>query len=56
MKLKIGDTVRLKSSGPLMTVRKEHSKEEKTIECQWFEGTTLKAGVFPADSVEIEQS
>jgi len=41
---KVGDTVRLKSGGPLMTVRNTGE-----IECTWFLKDQLKKGTFPAD-------
>jgi uncharacterized protein YodC (DUF2158 family) len=42
--LKPGDTVQLKSGGPVMTVRKIDS--EGNIECNWFEGAKFKDGFF----------
>ncbi len=49
--LKIGDTVRLKSGGPQMTV---NSIEDNVIKCQWFDGNNLKEGVFHKDQLEVE--
>ncbi len=64
-KIKIGDTVALKSGGPIMTVEKiyfttpEHRNVEETeadstaeTVCQWFENTKLNEGYFPVKSLE----
>jgi uncharacterized protein YodC (DUF2158 family) len=58
MKFKVGDTVKLNSGGPLMTVQEEASGE--TLKCQWFvaNATTpyeLRFGVFPTDSLHAEK-
>ena len=44
-----GDIVQLKSGGPKMTV---HSVEPSRITCQWFAGSKLERGSFPAESLE----
>ncbi len=49
-KYKIGDIVQLKSGGPKMTVKGDHSDGE--IHCQWFSGSKLSDGWFPAESVQ----
>ncbi|MCK9517342.1 MAG: YodC family protein [Ottowia sp.] len=50
--LKVGDTVRLKSSGPLMTV---NAIDNDSIKCQWFDGNnSLQEGVFHKDQLEVE--
>jgi uncharacterized protein YodC (DUF2158 family) len=43
--LQKGDTVQLKSGGPVMTVggTVAHSTQ---VQCQWFAGTELKSGAF----------
>jgi uncharacterized protein YodC (DUF2158 family) len=46
---KTGDTVQLKSGGPVMTVEKIISFDE--IRCQWFAGKKLESGDFPLDSL-----
>lgn len=46
--LKSGDTVRLKSGGPLMTIQ---SWTGNFCNCSWFDGTELKFGRFHPDSV-----
>lgn len=63
--LKIGDLVRLKSGGPIMTVRaltdagllsapdslKDH------VECQWFDGKQISKIVrFPIAALELDSS
>ncbi len=56
----VGDIVKLKSSGPDMTVKGYRShivdydkklKEEELV-CQWFSGSKLQLGYFNPDSVE----
>ncbi len=44
-----GDTVQLKSGGPVMTVAGEVS--DGTIRCQWFGGKKLESGYFPVESL-----
>ena len=46
---KPGDTVRLKSGGPLMTVDTVNGDTVRTV---WFEGTTKKQSNFPAVTLE----
>jgi uncharacterized protein YodC (DUF2158 family) len=46
---KPGDTVRLKSGGPLMTVKAVEGSNVFTI---WFEGTKKKESSFPAISLK----
>jgi uncharacterized protein YodC (DUF2158 family) len=51
--MNIGDTVKLKSGGPLMTV---HSIEKSgDIYCQWFAGDEdkVRTGFFPPDSLQL---
>ena len=51
--IKEGDTVRLKSGGPLMTVN--HLRDiEGTLyaHCTWFVGKEQKSGDFPTTSIE----
>lgn len=45
---KIGDTVKLISGGPTMTVKKNDYDE---VECQWFAGKKLASGYFPPGSL-----
>jgi uncharacterized protein YodC (DUF2158 family) len=67
MKFKSGDTVKLKSGGPEMTISEVHrvSKMEgiinegeiKNIECQWFSGKKLQKGFFDPDAIiKVENS
>jgi uncharacterized protein YodC (DUF2158 family) len=44
----IGETVRLASGGPVMTVTDGSSGE---LHCTWFEGGTQKYGVFKPATV-----
>ena len=51
MEFKLGDTVQLKSGGPLMTVSNvteeaymQYSKGD--VSCTWFEGNTVKQATF----------
>ena len=48
--LKIGDTVELKSGGPLMTI--EEYKKGSFI-CQWFWEGEVNRGYFPPDSLRL---
>ena len=55
-KLLIGQTVRLKSDGPEMTVQAENTNMHNEIisySCQWFAGKKLESGRFPPDSLQI---
>jgi len=45
---KTGETVRLISGGPIMTVKGSDYNES---ECQWFAGKKLESGYFPHDSL-----
>jgi uncharacterized protein YodC (DUF2158 family) len=49
-----GDTVKLKSGGPLMTVEKvaKSAKGEILAWCIWFEGTKKLDGQFPPAILE----
>jgi uncharacterized protein YodC (DUF2158 family) len=50
---KPGDTVRLKSSGPLMTVKVKQSSGE--YYCEWFdEKNNLQGRAFSATSLEAD--
>ena len=55
--LEKGDTVRLKSGGPVMTIETIANKvsvngEKDHAWCQWFEKNKLETGVFPLSSLE----
>lgn len=45
-----GDLVKLKSGGPVMTVK---SVNFDNIVCQWFGGKKLEDGHFHPDSLEV---
>ena len=52
-KFKIGDTVQLKSGGPIMTIK---SIDESGIRCQWFAGEhfdKVESHPFPPDSLKL---
>lgn len=57
--LKVGDTVQLKSGGPVMTVANVKQLDEQEIEagvivnCQWFVKDELKIGSFHPDVLEL---
>jgi uncharacterized protein YodC (DUF2158 family) len=55
MAFQIGDTVQLKSGGPLMTVDNIDVGEEPhvMITCLWFEKTDRKVGQFKAPALEF---
>jgi uncharacterized protein YodC (DUF2158 family) len=42
--LKVGDTVSLKSGGPLMTI--DSIKDEDSVTCRWFAKDVLKQASF----------
>lgn len=45
---KVGDTVRLNSGGPLMTVEGFGTYDgEQKVQCVWFVKTETKRGTFP---------
>ena len=50
--LKAGDTVRLRSGGPLMTVLEER---ESVVRCAWFQGKENREGSFPAAALDKEE-
>jgi uncharacterized protein YodC (DUF2158 family) len=54
MAFQIGDTVQLKSGGPLMTVDNIDAGEgsQVMISCVWFEKTERKEGQFKAPTLE----
>lgn len=48
---KVGDTVMLKSGGPVMTVIDFHT--DGKVVCVWFvDGKEDKRGLFPADALK----
>lgn len=55
-KYNIGDKVRLKSGGPVMTVHELDVNHPVTyrgnMRCQWFAGKKLEEGYFPDESLE----
>lgn len=48
-KFKTGDTVKLISGGPIMTVEKIAYNGK--VSCQWFAGKKLEHGDFPPNSL-----
>ena len=46
-----GDTVKLKSGGPDMTVESVLEGHTKSYRCQWFAGKKLESGIFPSESL-----
>lgn len=49
--LKAGDTVRLRSGGPLMTV----VEAGEAVRCAWFQGKENREGSFPAVALDREE-
>ncbi|MCY4592540.1 MAG: DUF2158 domain-containing protein [Alphaproteobacteria bacterium] len=47
---KIGDTVQLKSGGPVMTINGEEAYGDNLL-CVWFAGTVCKEGSFHPDAL-----
>lgn len=55
----IGDTVRLKSGGPLMTVTElgETSDPKRYVYCTWFKSSNEIGGqYFPSDAVQKSEA
>ena len=53
MSFNVGDTVRLKSGGPDMTVmRVGTAGGESMVWCAWFEGTKDAYGLFPPETLK----
>ena len=48
---KVGDTVKLISNGPVMTVKDPHYFQDDNVLCQWFAGKKLEHGEFRPDSL-----
>jgi uncharacterized protein YodC (DUF2158 family) len=51
-KFKEGDTVRLRSGGPLMTVKTLHA--DGTLWCEWFDKNKLEGAEFKPASLEAD--
>jgi len=47
-KFQTGETVKLISGGPTMTVK---GSDYNSVDCQWFAGKKLESGYFPPDSL-----
>ncbi len=47
---KTGDTVKLKSGGPIMTVREKEHESDNMI-TDWFEGPTPRSGSYNPDQL-----
>ena len=51
---KIGDTVTLKSGGPLMTVDSSAiGGQIQQINCVWFDDVTVKSGMFNPEALKL---
>ncbi len=51
----IGDTVELKSGGPLMTItgQEKGNKGNQQVMCTWFDREqNMKTGVFPVQAIQ----
>ncbi|UKK92054.1 DUF2158 domain-containing protein [Brucella pseudogrignonensis] len=53
MSFKVGDTVRLKSGGPLMTV--ERINENKSVTCIWFQDNKQNRSIFQPDTLKDDK-
>jgi uncharacterized protein YodC (DUF2158 family) len=51
--LKVGDLVRLRSGGPVMTVEETEGAplQAGQIRCQWFAGKRLEREIFPQENL-----
>ena len=45
----VGDLVKLRSGGPVMTVQEVFGDE--SVRCQWFAGAKANSELFPVDSL-----
>ena len=63
--MKVGDVVKLKSGGPLMTIQEiDHwgivysggNYPKDQAKCFWFDGNEMKEGIFKLDSLILEQA
>lgn len=54
---KIGDTVRLQSGGPVMTVTNVGNDltDQMTVWCKWFLNQKVEDGSFPIEAVEVAE-
>jgi uncharacterized protein YodC (DUF2158 family) len=48
----VGDKVKLKSGGPIMTVDSPARSEGDSVHCQWFSGSKLQSGFFNPKTLE----
>ena len=54
-----GDTVRLKSGGPRMTIVEPDAEKNRAygsptrVRCQWFAGPQMRTAVFLEDALEL---
>ena len=50
----IGDTVRLKTGGPLMLVKETYpDTTDQKLLCLWFEGNKLESNLFPSEVLQL---
>lgn len=59
MAFKVGETVRLKSGGPLMTVTGfgKDAKGTERVNCSWFDKTNSEqTATFPPDAIEASKN
>lgn len=60
MHFKIGDVVRLKSWGPLMTIHNIGEYPDQGLNpgllCVWFDGAKKLEGVFHPDTVKLDDN
>ena len=50
----IGDTVRLKTGGPLMLVKEVYpGTTDQRLLCLWFQESKLQSDIFPSEMVKV---
>jgi uncharacterized protein YodC (DUF2158 family) len=54
-KFKRGDTVRLKSSSPEMTVARYDPEDSLDVTCTWFSNNELKEHSFHQDLLDLDE-
>ena len=51
----IGDTVLLKSGGPVMTVVELNVGTNNSVACRWYEGKKFLIDYFPPQSLRLSE-
>jgi len=52
MDFKPGETVQLKSGGPIMTIRHFDHQDKQSVHCEWFDNNVPRRHEFPLSSLK----